>query len=79
MPYYIYSITTDEKSSSKQLGYISEHENFKAAKLEVRSIRASLQADEDIEYRIMFAGNQPEAEQRLLENREQPIVKEWEK
>lgn len=80
MPYYIYSITTGEGSSAKQLEFNSEHEKFKTAKQEVRNMRASHQADDDdVVYKVIFAENQPEAEQRLLEHREQPIAKEWEK
>lgn len=79
MPYYIYKITTGAESPAKQLEFISEHDNFKIAKQEVRSIRASHQADDDVNYRVMFADSRPEAEQRLLEHREQPIAREWEK
>jgi hypothetical protein len=79
MPYYIYKITTDEGSSAKQLDLVSEYDNFKTAKQEVRSMRASNLTDGNIVYKVIFAGNQPEAEQRLLAHREQPIVKEWEK
>ncbi|MDH3900581.1 MAG: hypothetical protein OEU51_05995 [Gammaproteobacteria bacterium] len=42
-------------------------------------MRASNLTDGNIVYKVIFAGNQPEAEQRLLAHREQPIVKEWEK
>lgn len=79
MPYYIYKIITDNESSAKQLELASEYENFKAAKREVRNMRASQLADDDIVYKMIFAENQPEAEQRLLTPREQPILKEWEK
>lgn len=79
MPYYIYKITAGAGRSAKQLEFMSEHGNFKTAKQEVRNMRATHQADDDITYKIIFAGNQPEAEQRLLEHREQPIAKEWEK
>jgi hypothetical protein len=79
MPYYIYKITSGEGPSARQLEFVSEHDTFKTAKQEVRSMRASLQANDDVIYKVMFAENQPEAEQKLLEHREQPVVKEWEK
>jgi len=78
MPYYIYRILSATDSSSKKLEPVSEYENFKTAKQEVRGLRAASR-DDDVVYKIIFAGNRPEAEQRLLEHREQPIVKEWEK
>lgn len=79
MPYYIYRISAGEGTAAKQLKYTSEHDNFKTAKQEVRSLRETHQADDNVTYKVIFAENQPEAEQRLLEHREQPIVKEWEK
>jgi hypothetical protein len=79
MPYYIYKVTSGAGPSAKQLEFVSEHDNFKTAKQEVRSMRASRQANDDAVYKVMFAENQPEAEQKLLEHREQPVVKEWEK
>jgi hypothetical protein len=79
MPYYIYRITAGEGSSAKQLEFTSEHVNFKTAKQEVRTLRVTQPEEEDAIYKVIFAGSQPEAEQRLLEHREQPIAKEWEK
>ena len=79
MPYYIYRITIKKDTSAKQLEFASEHGNFKTAKQEVRDLRASHQTDDDVIYKVIFAENQPEAEQQLLEHREQPIAKEWEK
>lgn len=79
MPYYIYRITAGERPAAKQLEFTSEHDNFKTAKQEVRGLRATHQGDDNITYKVIFAGSQPEAEQRLLEHREQPIAKEWEK
>jgi hypothetical protein len=58
---------------------ISEYENFKQAKQEVKAMRIAQQEDAGYRYKIIFADNQQEAEQRLLEHREQPIVREWEK
>ena len=79
MPYYIYRITTHAGSSAKQLEFASEYENFKTAKQAVRGMREAHQVDDKVIYKVIFAGSQPEAEQRLLEHREQPIAREWEK
>ena len=56
MPYYIYKIKTTADSASKKLEPLSEHENFKAAKQEVREMRAASQ-DDNVSYKVIFAGN----------------------
>lgn len=79
MPYYIYMITPGETPTAKSLEFIKEYAGYRDAKLEVRSMRAGQPAGSGHSYKIIFAENQPEAEERLLEHREAPIIKEWEK
>ena len=79
MPYFIYKITPDASSGGKKLDVLGEHDNFKSAKQEVRALRQSQESGAETSYRVIFAADQSEAERRLLEHREQPIVKEWEK
>lgn len=79
MPYFIYKITSDESLGTKKLDMLREHDNFKPAKQEVRAMRQSSQEGENVIYKVVFAADAVEAEHRLLEHREQPIVKEWEK
>jgi len=79
MPYYIYIVSSSETGENKSVAYVSEFGNFKDAKTEVRRLRseAPLQASQG--YKVMFAEDRAEAEQRLTEHREQPIAREWEK
>lgn len=79
MPYFIYIITTQEESTSKSLRYLGEHDSFRDAKLEVKRLRAEASLPENQIYKIIFAADRSEAEQNLLERREQPIAREWEK
>jgi hypothetical protein len=79
MPYYIYTITPGDTPTARKLDLVSDHDSFRDAKQEVRSLRAVQSDDANCIYKIIFAGSQGEAEQRLLEVREQPVVKEWEK
>ena len=79
MPYYIYIVTSHDTASTKSVERVREYENFKLAKTEVRRMRSEEQLEENRTYRIIFADNQAEAEQRLTEFREEPIAKEWEK
>ncbi len=79
MPYYIYIVTTIDTTTKKSVEAVSEFETFKLAKAEVRRLRAEEQLQDNQTYKVMFADNAAEAEQRLVEYREEPIAKEWEK
>ena len=78
MPYYIYKIIPGQTATARTLEFTGEHDSFREAKNEVRTLRAEQPKNSDIVYKIMFAETRPEAEQRLLEHREKPIPKEWE-
>jgi len=79
MPYYIYIVTTIDTTTKKSVEPVSEFENFKQAKTEVRRLRSEEQLQDNQSYKVIFAENAAEAEQRLIEHREEPIAKEWEK
>jgi len=79
MPYYIYIVNSSETSNNKSATYVSEFGSFKDAKSEVRRLRAEAPLETSQIYKVMFADNRAEAEQRLTEYREQPIAREWEK
>lgn len=79
MPYYLYIVTPGETSTAKTLEFLNQFDTFKNAKNEAKRLRAESPLDGERYYKIMFAENQPEAEQRLKEYREPTIVKEWEK
>jgi len=79
MPYYIYIVTSHETATTKSVEPVREYENFKFAKTEVRRLRSEKQLEENQAYKIVFADDRAEAEQRLTEFREEPIAKEWEK
>jgi hypothetical protein len=78
MPYYIYKITPGKTATASALDFIGEHDSYREAKNEVKALRTAQPKDVDLVYKIIFAGNQPEAEQLLQEHREKPILKEWE-
>ena len=58
---------------------IAEHESFKEAKNHARQLRSELSADAKAMYKVIFAESALEAEERLMEQREEPILREWEK
>jgi hypothetical protein len=79
MPYYIYIVSSNEAGTNKSAAYVSEFDNFKGAKSEVRRLRTETPLESSQAYKVMFAEDRAEAEQRLTEYREQPIAREWEK
>ena len=79
MSYFIYIVTSSAKTTSKSVKRVSEYENFKLSKAEVRRLRTVEPLEDNQAYKIIFADNEAEAEQRLQEYREEPIAREWEK
>ena len=79
MPYYIYIVTSHDSTGSNSVKLVSEYENFKLAKTEVRRLRSEETLEEKQAYKIIFADDMAQAEQRLTEFREEPIAREWEK
>jgi len=79
MPYFIYRITTRETPTAKTLEYVEEHAAYRDAKGVVKKMRMGQPADEQSQLKIIFAEDRSDAEQRLLERREEPILREWEK
>ncbi|KPK39638.1 MAG: hypothetical protein AMJ69_05055 [Gammaproteobacteria bacterium SG8_47] len=79
MPYYVYKISHGPTELVKQLELQQEFEQFPQAKQHARELRGSLPADSTDTFKVIFAANSLEAEERLLERREAPILREWEK
>lgn len=79
MPYFIYKITSGSTGAIKELEFFEKHEEFKQAKKFVREKRAELELDSRTTIKMIFAENELEAEQRLREPRNAPILREWEK
>ncbi len=79
MPYYVYLIKPGVTNLVKNLEKVSDFENFKQAKNFVKEKRADQDEDKALTYKIIFAENELEAEERLSEQREAPILREWEK
>ena len=79
MPYYLYKITSqDSLGLVKQLELLETCDAFKAAKNEAKRLRAE-QPIEGVIYKVMFAENQLEAEEKLHEKREKPVLMEYER
>ena len=79
MPYYIYRISSTSAPQNRRLKLCHTFDTFKSAKNKVRAMRSELDPTDSSILKIVFAENPTEAQQRLSEVREKPILKEWEK
>ena len=79
MPYFIYRITTGPTERLKRLEKLEQHGSFKDAKKRARDMRAAMDEGDDTQIKVMFADSELDAEEKLMEKREAPILREWEK
>lgn len=79
MPYFVYKILPSVGNLVKNLELQETHENYKDAKKSVKQMRIDQAADDQSTYKVMFAENELEAEEKLMEHREEQILREWEK
>lgn len=81
MPYFVYKVIPGPANLIKNLEQLDDFEKFKLAKNFAKTYRVEqdIKPDGDVEVKIIFAENALEAEEKLLEKREKPILMEWEK
>lgn len=79
MPYFIYKITPGPTQMVKNLEQLTQFEKFNDAKNHARALRAEVETGTDVTIKVIFAATALEAEEKLLEHREAPILREWEK
>ncbi len=78
MPYFVYKIT-QPTPIVKNLRFEKEFEEFKDAKAYTREVRAELPLNGGITLKMIHAANQLQAEELLMEKREETVTMEWEK
>ena len=71
MPYFVYKITPP-----LTLTYIDSKDKYKDARTLVRSLRQDRPAGQDVEYRMVFAKGQGEAEKLLSTPRDERVIGE---
>lgn len=79
MPYFLYKVLPSVSTLVKNIEQIGEYKNYKEAKQTAKQLRVENETDKDVTYRIIFAENVIEAEERMHEKREETVVREWEK
>ncbi len=78
MPYYVFNIS----QPNQMIKHLELHGSFEAyqdAKAKTRELRSAAEPGDRSLYKMVFASSQLEAEERLHETREKPILMEWEK
>lgn len=78
MPYYVFRITQPTQLI-KNLDLKQTCETYKEAREVARGFRAQQEPGDKATFKLIHAASQLEAEERLLEHREKPILMEWEK
>jgi len=79
MPYFLYKILPSVSKLVKNIEQVGEYKIYKEAKQQAKKCRTENKADSDATYRIIFADDVIEAEERLHEKRKETVVREWEK
>ncbi|MCK5697317.1 MAG: hypothetical protein KAI02_04090 [Gammaproteobacteria bacterium] len=77
--YYVYKISPTIAKLVKPMDLLEVFENYKEARSFAREQRQNAGNDTQEIYKVIFAENALDAEEKLSEFREKPIVKEWEK
>ena len=78
MPYFVYKIAPGITKIVKNLEQMDDFEKFKEAKNYAKEQREQ-DTDSGNTYKVIFAENNIEAEEKLQEQREETILREWEK
>ncbi len=77
--YYVYRISPTVAKLVKPMELLNEFENYKDARNFARDQRQNPDNDPSDTFKVLFADNPLDAEEKLAEVREKPIMKEWEK
>ncbi len=79
MPYYLFKVSRGPTALIKQLEKLEEFAVYKDARNRARDLRSMMQSPDEPAIKVIFAASELEAEELLMEKREAPILKEWEK
>ncbi len=79
MPYFVFHLIKGTNGVVREAELKDGFPEYKDAKLFARNLRAELELKDVSDIKIMFADNAELAEAKLTENRDAPILREWEK
>ncbi len=79
MPYFVFHLNKGTNGVVRDAELKDSFPEYKDAKVFARNLRAELAVKDVSDVKIMFADNEEMAEAKLTQNREAPILREWEK
>ena len=79
MPYFIFHLEKGTNGVVRDAELLDQFEEYKQAKNFAREKRSELDVKDAGEVKIMFEDNQDLAKQKVMQNRDAPILREWEK
>ena len=79
MPYFVYKIAPVVSKIVKNIQPLEEFEKFKDAKNFAKEKRQQENTEDGNIYKVIFAENSIDAEEKLQEQREDTNLREWEK
>ena len=77
--YFVYKISPTIAKLVKPMELLESFENYKDARNYARTQRQDGSNDPQDTFKVIFADNPLDAEEKLSELRDKPIMKEWEK
>ena len=78
MPYFVFFLNKGTNGIIRDAQLLNQFDDYKQAKQFARNKRAQDDVKQASDIKIMFADNIDHAEHRLLENRDAPVLREWE-
>ncbi len=79
MTYFVYHVDTAAVGPVRKLSLLARYDKYREARGFAREKRLEINADDPKEIKIIFADSALEAEEKLQEFRERPILMEHEK
>jgi hypothetical protein len=79
MPYFVFRLIKGTNGAVREAELKDSFSEYKDAKVFARNLRTELEVKDVKDIKIMFADHEDQAEAKLTENREAPIMREWEK
>ena len=79
MPYFVFHLIKGTNGAVREVDLKDSFPEYKDAKLYARNLRNELKIKDVSNIKIMFADHEDMAEAKLVQNRDAPILREWEK
>lgn len=79
MPYFVFHLERGTNGIVRDAELLNQFDEYKQAKQFARDKRAELDVKQAADVKIMYEDNQDLAKQKVMQNRDAPILREWEK